>query len=124
MVRGAAGWVISEAAAEKGEGMKISNAFQTFLSEAPEHAKAWMEAVQELDKASVLDKKTEELAYLAVLASQRLTSGIPFHVGMAKQAGATRAEIIAAVLIGLPAVGNTVIEALPVALEAYDEIKG
>jgi alkylhydroperoxidase/carboxymuconolactone decarboxylase family protein YurZ len=103
--------------------MKISHAFQTFLSEAPEHAKAWMATVQELDKASVLDKKTEELAYLAVLASQRLTSGIPFHVGMAKQAGATREEIIAAVLIGLPAVGNTVIEALPVALDAYDEIQ-
>lgn len=79
-----------------------------------------MDAVQSLDKASVLDKKTEELAYLAVLASQRLVSGIPFHVGMAKAAGASREEVISAVLIGLPAVGNTVIEALPVALEAYD----
>lgn len=79
-----------------------------------------MDAVQSLDKASVLDKKTEELAYLAVLACQRLVSGIPFHVGMAKAAGASREEVISAVLIGLPAVGNTVIEALPVALEAYD----
>jgi len=103
--------------------MKISNAFQIFLSEAPEHARAWMDAVQGLDKASALDKKTEELAYLAVLASQRLTSGIPFHVGMAKQAGATRDEIIGAVLIGMPAVGNTVIEALPVALDAYDAVQ-
>jgi alkylhydroperoxidase/carboxymuconolactone decarboxylase family protein YurZ len=100
--------------------MKVSNAFQTFLTDAPEHAKAWMGAVQGLDKASALDKKTEELAYLAVLASQRLISGIPFHVGMAKAAGASREEVMSAVLIGLPAVGNTVIEALPVALEAYD----
>lgn len=100
--------------------MKVSNAFQTFMTEAPEHAKAWMGAVSGLDSASVLDKKTEELAYLAVLASQRLLSGIPFHVSMAKAAGASREEVVSAVLIGLPAVGNTVIEALPVALEAYD----
>ena len=100
--------------------MKVSNAFQTFMSEAPEHAKAWMGTVRGLDAASALDKKTEELAYLAVMASQRLVSGIPFHVGLAKAAGASREEVISAILIGLPAVGNTVIEALPVALEAYD----
>jgi 4-carboxymuconolactone decarboxylase len=101
--------------------MNISTAFQAFLSEAPGQAKAWMDAVKGLDEASALDKKTEELAYLAVLASQRLTSGIPFHVASAKAAGATREEVISAVLIGLPAVGNTVIEALPVAIAAFDE---
>jgi len=100
--------------------MKVSNAFQTFMSEAPQHAKAWMGAVRGLDAASALDKKTEELAYLAVMASQQLVSGIPFHVGLAKAAGASREEVISAILVGLPAVGNTVIEALPVALEAYD----
>jgi alkylhydroperoxidase/carboxymuconolactone decarboxylase family protein YurZ len=104
--------------------MNVSNAFQTFLSQAPGHAKAWMGAVQGLDQASSLDKKTEELAYLAVLASQRLMSGIPFHVASAKAAGATRDEIVSAVLIGLPAVGNTVIEALPVALGAFDAEEG
>ena len=98
----------------------FSDAFQTFLIEAREHAKAWMGAVRGLDAASALDKKTEELAYLAVLASQRLVSGIPLHVNAAKAAGASREEVISAVLVGLPAVGNAVIEALPVALEAYD----
>jgi AhpD family alkylhydroperoxidase len=102
--------------------MKISNAFQTFLQEAPDHAKAWMGAVQGLDQASALDKKTEALAYLAVLAAQRLVSGVPFHVAEAKAAGATRQEIVSAVLIGLPATGNTVIEALPVALAAFDAL--
>lgn len=100
--------------------MTVSKAFQTFLTDAPDHAKAWMGAVRGLDEASALDKKTEELAYLAVLASQRLVSGSPFHVGKAKAAGASREEVISAVLIGLPAIGNTVIEALPVAIEAYD----
>jgi alkylhydroperoxidase/carboxymuconolactone decarboxylase family protein YurZ len=104
--------------------MKVSNAFQMFLQEAPDHAKAWMGAARGLDQASALDKKTEALAYLAVLAAQRLTSGIPFHVAEAKAAGATRQEIISAVLVGLPAAGNTVIEALPVALAAFDATDG
>ncbi|MCB0175715.1 MAG: hypothetical protein KDI62_10585 [Anaerolineae bacterium] len=37
--------------------LSISNAFQTFMTEAPEHAQAWMTAVQELDQASALDRK-------------------------------------------------------------------
>ncbi len=99
----------------------ISNAFQVFLHEAPEHAKAWLEAVQKLGNASMLDIKCEELAYIAVLASVGLESGIPFHVKHAKALGATRDEILSAVLVGLPAVGNKVISSLPAALAAYDQ---
>ena len=100
---------------------KVSSAFQAFAKEAPMHHKAWMEAVQNLDSASALDKKTEELAYLAVMAAVRLESGIPFHVKELKSLGATRDEIISAVLVGLPAVGNAVIQALPAAIAAFDE---
>lgn len=99
----------------------VSDTFQVFLQEAPEHSKAWMEAVQKLDVASSLNKKTEEIAYIAVMAAVGLESGIPFHVKMAKEQGATRDEIKSAVLIGLPAAGNTVIKALPIALQAFDE---
>lgn len=98
----------------------VSNAFQTFLHEAPAQAQVWMQTVSGLDNASSLDKKTEELAYLAVLAALRMDSGIPFHVQSAKQAGAARAEVISAILVGLPAAGMVVIQALPAALAAYD----
>ncbi|MDE3056538.1 MAG: carboxymuconolactone decarboxylase family protein [Bacteroidota bacterium] len=98
----------------------VSSAFQTFLDQAPKHSQAWMSAVQGLDKASALDKKAEELAYLAVLAAMRMESGVPFHAQSAKQAGATREEIISAILIGLPAAGQVVIQSLPAALSAYD----
>ena len=98
----------------------ISNAFQTFMAEAPRHAEAWMTAVQSLDHASALDKKTEELVYLAVLAALRLDSGVPLHVRLAKQAGASREEVISAMLVGLPAAGQRVIHVLPGALAAYD----
>lgn len=79
-----------------------------------------MAVVQGLDNAGALDKKTEELSYVPVLAALRLESGIPFHVQSAKLAGASRAEIISAILIGLPAAGNGVIQSLPAALSAYD----
>lgn len=100
--------------------MSVSNAFARFMQEAPAHAEAWMQAAKSLDAASALDKKTEELAYLAVLAATGNTSGIPFHVLSARAHGASRQEVLSAVLIGLPAAGAVVIGALPVALEAYD----
>jgi alkylhydroperoxidase/carboxymuconolactone decarboxylase family protein YurZ len=99
---------------------RISNAFQTFMSEAPQHAQAWGGMVQGLAEASALDGKTAALAYLSVLAALRLEGGIPFHVQAAKQAGATRAEVVSAVLIGLPAAGHGVTQALPAALAAFD----
>ncbi len=98
----------------------LSDAFKAFSAEAPEHAAAWMRLVQELSSASALDHKTHNIAYLAVLAALRRTNGIPFHVKMAKKAGASRDEIISAILVGLPSAGHVVTEVLPTAIHAYD----
>lgn len=98
----------------------VSGAFQTFLREAPGHAGAWGTMVRGLAEASALDRKTSALAYLAVLAAQRLESGIPFHVQAARQAGASREEVISAILVGLPAAGHGVTQVLPAAIAAYD----
>jgi alkylhydroperoxidase/carboxymuconolactone decarboxylase family protein YurZ len=98
----------------------VSNAFQAFMSEAPEHARAWGAMVGGLAEASALDKKTSALAYVAVLAAQNLEGGIPFHVQAAKQAGASREEVVSAILIGLPAAGLGVTQVLPAAIAAYD----
>jgi alkylhydroperoxidase/carboxymuconolactone decarboxylase family protein YurZ len=98
----------------------VSKAFQTFMAEAPEQAKAWGALVQSLGQTSALDAKTGALAYLAVLAALNRPSGIPFHVQAAKKAGASREEVISAVLVGLPAAGHVVTQALPLAVEAHD----
>ncbi|MEY8351855.1 carboxymuconolactone decarboxylase family protein [Lachnospiraceae bacterium 54-53] len=100
--------------------MQVSRAFQIFAEQAPETHKAWMEAVKKLDAASGLDEKTKELAYIAVMAAVGLESGLPFHVMLAKSHGVTREEIISSILVGLPAVGNTVVRSLPTALSAFD----
>lgn len=99
---------------------RISDAFQTFIKEAPAHQNAWLDAVKHLGIASSLEAKTAALVYIGILAATRLDSGLSFHVAEAKAHGATREEIISAVLAGLPAVGNVVIQSLPIALQAYD----
>ncbi|MCA9915336.1 MAG: carboxymuconolactone decarboxylase family protein [Anaerolineaceae bacterium] len=98
----------------------ISDAFKAFMEEAPDHASAWGTLVQHLGNASALDSKTSALAYLAVLAALHLNSGIPFHTQSAKQAGASREEVISAILVGLAPAGHSVIQALPIAIAAYD----
>ena len=98
----------------------ISDSFAAFIKEAPEHQQAWMEMVMKLSKATVLDKKTSELVYIAVLATAGMESGIPFHVKMAKEAGATKEEVISAILTALPAVGQKVIHCLPAALKMFE----
>jgi alkylhydroperoxidase/carboxymuconolactone decarboxylase family protein YurZ len=98
----------------------MSDAFQLFLQESPQQAQAWMTAVRGLGEASALDEKTQALAYLAVLAALRLESGVAFHVAHAKEVGASRDEVVSAILVGLPAAGNAVTLVLPSALRAYD----
>ena len=74
-----------------------------------------------LGQASALDAKSSALAYLAVLAALRLESGIPFHVKAAKAVGTSREEIVSAILIGLPAAGHVVTQALPAAITSFDQ---
>jgi len=98
----------------------ISKAFEIFMKDAPQHASAWSSLDQELSAANALDPKTAALAYLAVLAALGLDSGVPFHVHSAKNAGASREEVISAILVGLPAAGHGVTRSLPTAVEAFD----
>jgi alkylhydroperoxidase/carboxymuconolactone decarboxylase family protein YurZ len=92
---------------------EVSNSFHAFLQEASGHAQAGMAAVKWIDEAGALDQKTEEKAYLVVLAAQSMESGIFFHVRSAKQAEATGQEVTSAILVGLPAVGQIVVQCLP-----------
>jgi len=95
-------------------------AVQKFIDEAPEFAQVWMKGMHSLEEASALDDKTAALATLAVLAAQKMHGSIPFFVQRAKNAGATRKEVVSAVLVGLPAAGSAVAGALPFAIESYD----
>ncbi len=99
---------------------QTTSAFQTFLREAPGHAAAYQSGTKAFEEASALDPKTRQLAYLAVLGALGLEGGMRVHVREAKAAGATRAEVISAVLVGLPAAGIRVMHSVGPALAIYD----
>jgi alkylhydroperoxidase/carboxymuconolactone decarboxylase family protein YurZ len=98
----------------------VSAAFEAFGRETPAHARAWMQATEALAAACALDDRTRHLAYLAVLAAVGAESGVPFHAGLAKAAGASREEVASAILLGLQPAGHRVTACLPAALAGYD----
>ena len=71
----------------------VSNSFKFFMEESGDAREAFMEAIMRISNASALDKKTGELAYIAVLAATGVLGGLPFHVKSAKLLGASRDEI-------------------------------
>jgi len=101
---------------------KVTNSFMMFMQQTNTTGKLYMDMVMALSKESALDRKSHELAYISVLAATKMISGIDFHVKLAKELNASKEEIISAVLVGLPAVGITVIDALEIAINAYDDI--
>lgn len=100
---------------------KISDAFKTFLNEAPEHANAWGKMTSELNNANILDNKTKALVYIGILAALGIENGIPYHVESAKNAGASKEEVIHAALMALPPAGHKVTQVLPLIVESYEE---
>lgn len=99
---------------------KVSNAFMTFSKEAPVHAQAWGEMISKISEATVLDAKTSSLVYIGVLAALGIESGIAYHVAVAKNAGASKEEVLNAALIALPPAGHKVTQLLPAIVEAFD----
>lgn len=101
--------------------MAMSAGFYTVMREAPETLQAWLNANKVMQEHSALDAKTAELAYLAVLAALGIEKGIAFHAAEARKLGASRAEVLSAVLVGLPAAGLRVIECAAEAVRPFDE---
>ncbi|MDR1430544.1 MAG: carboxymuconolactone decarboxylase family protein [Propionibacteriaceae bacterium] len=101
--------------------MKVSNGFMLFGQQFPKTAAAHMSFVQAKAGESALDTKTNHLAYLAVLSAAGMTGGLDFHVGLAKQAGATDDEIKSAALVGMQAVGLRVLDGFAAVCEALDD---
>lgn len=95
--------------------------FECFMEESKEIGKAYIDMILQQEKSSALDKKTHELAYIAVLSATKIMGGLIYHVKSAKNLGASREEVKSAILVGLPAVGLAIIDPLEAALHAYDE---
>lgn len=92
---------------------KVTSGFELFLSETDGVGQAFMDTIFKMSEKSALDKKTHELAYIAVLVSNKMYAGLPFHIHHAAELGASVEEIKSAMLVPLPVVGIQVADALP-----------
>ena len=93
-----------------------------FQKEAPEVATAFNGLIQSLVASKGLDPKTKQLIYIAMKASTGDTMAVRFHVPMAKAAGATREEVVDAILMTLTVSGiRGVASCLPEAVKQFEQ---
>lgn len=94
---------------------------EVFQKEAPEVATAFNNLIQSLVGSHGLDEKTKQLIYIAMKAAQGDDTALKFHVPMAKKLGATKAEVVDAILLTLTVCGiKGVVTCLPGAVAAFE----
>lgn len=80
---------------------------KNMIKEAPSVAQGFFDLTKSVKQYSPLDEKTNELIILGIFAAQRGLRGINTHVDRAMDEGATKEEVISAVLLALPIIGIT-----------------
>lgn len=97
---------------------------KNMMKEAPAVAQSFFDLAKSVKQYSPLDEKTNELIILGVFTAARGLRGIDTHVERALNEGATKEEIIAAVLLALPIIGITDTNlALDQTVEAIDTVQ-
>jgi AhpD family alkylhydroperoxidase len=97
------------------------NPFVLFQRECPELAGKFNELVDVQRLSKGLDPKTKQLLNIAINTANRNPRGVLFHAMMAKNEGASREEVIGAVVMNLHLSGLAVVlDSLPSAVEGYD----
>jgi AhpD family alkylhydroperoxidase len=100
----------------------VNNPFELFVKECPELASKFNELVEVQKSLPGLDSKTKQLINIAIQTANRNPNGVKMHVMMAENEGASRAEIVNAIVLNLHLSGLVpVMECLPSAIEAFEE---
>jgi len=98
------------------------NPMELFQKEAPEVATAFNNLIMSLVASKGLDQKTKQLIYIAMKASMGDDMAVKAHVPMAKAAGATRQEVVDAILMTLTISGiRGVVHCLPDAVSQFEK---
>lgn len=93
-----------------------------FQDQAPEVARAFDGLIHSLMTTKGLDNKTKQLIYIALKASQGDQTALQFHVPMAKSLGATKEEVLDAILLTLTVCGITgITTCLSAAMEVFKQ---
>ncbi|MGO9412768.1 MAG: carboxymuconolactone decarboxylase family protein [Spirochaetia bacterium] len=97
------------------------NPMEVFREEAPAAAQAFNGLITALSASQDLDGRTRQLIYIAMKAAQGDVGAVAAHAGMAKKAGASRAELREAILMTLTVSGiRGVVTCLAPALSAWE----
>jgi 4-carboxymuconolactone decarboxylase len=97
---------------------------KNMIKEAPAVAQGFFDLAKSVKQYSPLDEKTNELILLGIFTANRGLRGIHTHVERAMDEGATKEELIAAVLLALPIIGitdtNLAMDETVAAIEDYE----
>jgi AhpD family alkylhydroperoxidase len=97
------------------------NPYEIFIEECPEVAARFDELIEAQKSLKGLDAKTKQLINIAIQTANRNVKGVQMHAMMAKNEGATREEIIGAVVLNLHHSGfASVLECLPAAIDGFE----
>ena len=97
------------------------NPFELFERECPEVAARFNDLVEAQKALRGLDSKTKQLINIAIQTANRNPTGVQMHAMMAKNEGATREEIVDAVVLNLHHSGlASVMECLPAAINGFE----
>ncbi len=95
---------------------------EVFQREAPDVAAAFNGLIQSLIASKGIDAKTRQLIYIAMKASVGDEMAVRAHIPMAKEAGATREEVVDAILMTLTVSGiRGVVTCLPEAVKQFEK---
>jgi len=98
-----------------------ANPMEVFQNEAPEVAEAYNGLIRSIVASKGIDEKTKQLIYIAIKASMGDEMAVKAHVPMAKAAGATKAEVVDAILMTLTVSGiRGVVTCLPGAVKQFE----
>ena len=97
------------------------NPYELFQKECPEIAERFYDLIEAQKALKGLDAKSKQLINIAIQTANRNPMGVQMHAIMAKNEGATREEIIGAVVLNLHHSGlASVLECLPAAVEGFE----
>jgi len=98
------------------------NPMDLFQKEAPEVAAAFNNLIMSLVASKGLDQKTKQLIYIAMKAAMGDDMAVKAHIPMAKAAGATRQEVVDAILMTLTVSGvRGVVHCLPEVVSQFEK---
>jgi AhpD family alkylhydroperoxidase len=100
----------------------MTNPLDVFRQEAPVVADAFDNLVKAIVANEGLDEKTKQLIYIALKAVEGDALALSFHVPMARQLGASRAEVAGAIVLTLTVCGlKGVTSCLSSAMAVFDK---